>query len=157
MVTITTNDIIYVIINGIIILGLAYFTNLKVYGKSYVEKMRDPRIPAKRLRKDIKEHFGMEITSIQSRRLSYMIMSNIKSSISTFYNGSKSTAKSYEYYSEGANKSGNANKDLKVLIRAKVSDEGVITVDIMNIDSLKNGGIVRYKFEYFTVYNLQKD
>lgn len=98
----------------------------------------------------------MEITSIQSRRLAFMIMGNIKSSISAFYNDSRSTAKSYEYYNEGANKSGNANKDLKVLVRTDISNDG-INVDIMNIDSLVDGGVVRYKFEYFTVYNLQKD
>lgn len=153
----TANDIIYtVVVYGIIILGIIYFTNIRSYGRVIVEKMRDPRIPAKRLRKDMEEQLGMEITSIQSRRLAFMIMGNIKSSISAFYNDSRSTTKSYEYYNEGANRSGNANKDLKVLVRTEISDGG-INVDIMNINSLTDGGIVRYKFEYFTVYKLNKE
>lgn len=151
----TKNDVIYVIINGIIILGLAYFTNLKVYGKSYVEKMRDPKIPARRLRKDMKEKLNMEIDLAQSIRLSYMIIGNIRTSVNDFYNDSRSRVKSYEYYSK--EKTGVTVKDLKVLVRTDISDDGSIIVDIMNIDSLVDGGVVRYEFEYFTVFKLKKE
>lgn len=150
----TKSDIVYVLINGIIILGLAYFINLKVYGKSYVEKMRNPKIPARRLRKDMKEKLGTEIDIIQSIKLSYMIIGNIRTSVNDFYNDSRSRVKRYEYYSK--EKTGVTVKDLKILVRTDIFNDGSIIVDIMNIDSLVDG-VVRYKFEYFTVFKLKKE
>lgn len=158
----TNKEIIELALYVVLYLGMLYILNSKQSSIRVMYRMREAKIPANKIRKDMKNKLGMELGLTEARRLSRLISGNIESSLEAFYKDPSSNTKSYEYYNENMKRVSDSDemritKCLKILVRTNISDDGTVTVDIMNIDSLVDGGMVRYEFEYFTVFKLNKE